>query len=202
MSDKVSKKFIVFRKIWILAIIILIPIVCLLIYIAQGFIGNRISPELKEAFSAEKLNYKKGVDFSDFSFKVEITKFEYPTQGNTDGTISYKYTYKNNTGTTASNINTIMCIGQYSANYVSSVSSSCKESRSTISTNGSSDTGSITKIAYSNKNAFGFDTKISKTPNIYIYITYDYLDESSNKSSKSYVLTYDFSNIFTGYIQS
>ncbi len=200
--SQVSQKFIIFRKIWWLCLIILIPLIILIVYLSCGFIGNKITPELKEAFGAEKIKYMKGSDFSDFSFKVELTKFEYPTEGNTDGTISYKYTYKNNTGTTASNINSIMCIGQYSANYVSTVSSSCKESRTSISTNGSTDTGSITKIAYSNKNAFGFNTKISKTPNVYIYITYDYLDEYSNKSSKNYVLTYEFAQIFTGYIQN
>lgn len=200
--SQVSNKFIIFRKIWIIGIIILIPVIFLIVYLSCGFIGNKISPELKEAFGVEKLNYKEGSNFNDFSFTVELTKFEYPTEGNTNGTIAYKYTYKNNTGSTATNISTIMCIGQYSANYVSTVSSSCKESRSSISTNGSTDTGSITSIAYSNKNAFGFDTKISKTPKVYVYITYDYVDEYNNKSNKNYVLTYDFKSIFTGYIQN
>ncbi len=199
--SQVSKKFIVFRKVWLIGIIILIPVIFLIVYLSCGFIGNKITPELKEAFGVEKLNYKKGSSFDDFTFTVELTKFEYPTKGNTDGTISYKYTYKNNSGT-ATNINTVMCIGQYSANYVSTVSSSCKETRSSISTSGSTDTGSVTSIAYSNKNAFGFDTKISKTPNIYIYITYDYVNENNDKTSKNYVLTYDFKSIFTGYIQS
>ena len=202
MSEKLSKKFIISRKIWVIGSLILIPIVLVIIFVIQGVVNDSIKPELKDEFGVSELNFKKGSEFSDFEFGVEITAYEYASKDGSDGKLSYNYTYKNNTGTKATNISTIMCIGQRSANYVSTVSSSCKESKSSISSSGSTDTGSISNIAYSNKNAFGITKKISHTPDVYIYISYDFEDEDSSTSTKNYVLTYKFNEIFNGYIQT
>ena len=191
MQAKVSKRYVVSRKLIIWCSIIAIPVILLCIYIINGFVANKITPELNE-----KLGYSEGGTMTIVS-KDKITDFTFtPTidkivKSKDYTTYYFKYEYKNDKDGTASSISTKIVAGDYWANYVSDASS---KERTTINT--SSDSLNF-KVSNTNKNGWGVNVNVSSKPTFYIRLSYTYVDYAENKSKKDMVVKYDYNDCYT-----
>lgn len=197
MSEKLSKKYVISRKLLVIGSIILIPVVLLLIYLVQGFVNNRVTPLLKSQFDVDDIEFVDGEDFSDFSLSMSITSYTYPTSedGSKDGSIVFSYTYQNTDGRVASDVTFKWCVTDYWAAYCSTAITTSSISPSTTST---TKTKTLSTLAYSNTNGWGVTQKITDCPDVYVYLDYDFVDEYGTSSHNTYILKYKFLDIFTG----
>jgi len=190
-----TNKYVVSRKILFLSILIGVPVLLLLIWFVQGFFGNKITKELKSKFEIDSIQYVKSSDVKDFDFNFEITNVKYATNSES-GSITYKAEFTDHTNTDVQTLNMKVCVGDYWSHYVSDA----KETSSiTPTTSQTSRTGSIS-TAYKSKNGWGFDVEVNKNPNVYVYLKYTFIDSAQKKSEKSFVVGYEFKDIFTGSI--
>ena len=191
-----SKKFVLSRNLVFIFIIIGIPLLALIIWCISGFVGNNIKSDLASKFEIEKVEYIKQDDITDFNFVFTLTDCTYAKSDST-GSVKYKAVITNHSNTTASSMTMKICVADYWTHYVSDAKSVTSINPTT---SGTTKTGSISSIAYSNKNGWGLTKQVSQKPNVYVYLSYTFVDESSKKSTKSCVVEYKFSDIFTGAI--
>ena len=195
MKKEKVNKYVVSRKILFLSIIIVIPVLALFIWFISGFFGNKITAELKDKFEVQQLNYTKSDSFNDFNLKVDLTSYTKATSS-ASGSLSYKLTMSSKTGTSVSNLTAKITVGDYWSHYVAPVK---EHTGISLTTSELYKNGSIS-IAYTNKNGWGIDVKTNEQPNVYLYLTYTYVNEYQSKSTKDCILTYSFESIFTGSI--
>jgi hypothetical protein len=189
-KEKRTDKYIVSRKILFLTIIILLPIIALLIYTVNGFMVNRITPNLKEKFEVEKINYVEPSKFNDFKIDFEISTYKEATSEN-KGSLTWKATFQDNTSTSTTNLNLKVVAADYWTDYTSTTST--KEVGSLTKSEKSST--STISLDYENKNGWGFTKKVTNKPDIYVYMNYKYTNESGQIEDKEVVLSYDFNDV-------
>ncbi|MCR5787039.1 MAG: hypothetical protein K6G28_05000 [Acholeplasmatales bacterium] len=189
-KEKRTDKYIVSRKILFLTIIILLPIIALLIYTVNGFMVNRITPNLKEKFEVEKINYVEPSKFNDFKIYFEISTYKEATSEN-KGSLTWKATFQDNTSTSTTNLNLKVVAADYWTDYTSTTST--KEVGSLTKSEKSST--STISLDYENKNGWGFTKKVTNKPDIYVYMSYKYTNESGQIEDKEVVLSYDFNDV-------
>jgi len=190
-KEKQNNRYIISRKILYLSIIILIPIILLLIYVVNGFVVNRVSPEIKNKFEVSNLNYVKPNDFNDFKINFEVTKYKEASK-DSSGSLTWKVTYNDNQNTSTTNLKIKVIVADYWSDYTSAVSTKEVASLNKTSSNQS---GTIT-LDYEHKNGWGVSTKVSNKPDIYVSLTYTYLNESQIlENDKNVVLTYKFNEV-------
>lgn len=191
-----KEKFNISRKLLYLGIVILIPIVGLIIWCISGFVGNNLDSLIKDKFSITELNYKKASDINDFVLSVKLTEYTKAKEDST-GTVRYSIVVTKNSNTTPSDMTMKVLVADYWTHYASSAT---RISSFTPTTSGSTKTGSVSSIAYTNKNGWGLTKKVSQKPEIYIYFNYKFEDENNKVSNKSYIVKYKFDDIFKGTI--
>ncbi len=191
-----KEKFNISRKLLYLGIVILIPIVGLIIWCVSGFVGNNLDSLIKDKFSITELNYKKTSDINDFVLSVKLTEYTKAKEDST-GTVRYSIVVTKNSNTTPSDMTMKVLVADYWTHYASSATSI---SSFTPTASGSTKTGSVSSIAYSNQNGWGLTKKVSQKPEIYIYFNYKFEDENNKVSNKSYIVKYKFDDIFKGTI--
>ncbi len=155
-KEKRTDKYIVSRKILFLTIIILLPTIALLIYTVNGFMVNRITPNLKEKFEVEKINYVEPSKFNDFKIDFEISTYKEATSEN-KGSLTWKATFQDNTSTSTTNLNLKVVAADYWTDYTSTTST--KEVGSLTKSEKSST--STISLDYENKNGWGFTKNLT-----------------------------------------
>lgn len=194
---KNEKKFNISRKVLYLIIVILLPIICLLIWLISGFIGNNLDSSLKDKLSITELSYKKASDINDFVFSFQLTE-QTKAKDDSNGSLKYKAVITKSSNTTPSEMTIKVVACDYWTHYVSDAASSTSI---TPTTSGTSKSGTVT-VAYSNKNGWGITKKVTDKPDVYVYLTYKFEDESGKISNKSYIVKYKFDDIFKGSINA
>ncbi len=191
-----KEKFNISRKLLYLGIVILIPIVGLIIWCISGFVGNNLDSLIKDKFSITELNYKKSSDINDFVLSVKLTEYTKAKEDST-GTVRYSIVITKNSNTTPSDMTMKVLVADYWTHYASNATSI---SSFTPTASGSTKTGSVSSIAYTNQNGWGLTKRVSQKPEIYIYFNYKFEDENNKVSNKSYIVKYKFDDIFKGTI--
>ena len=194
---KNEKKFNISRKVLYLIIVILLPIIALLIWMISGFIGNNLDSSLKDKFSITEINYKKSSEIDDFVFSFQLTE-QTKAKDSSNGSIKYKAVMTKNSNTTPSALTIKVVACDYWTHYVSDAQSA---SSITPTTSGTTKTGTVS-VAYSNKNGWGITKKVTDKPDVYVYLSYKFEDESGKISNKSYIVKYKFDDIFRGSINA
>ncbi len=196
---KENKKFNISRKLLYIGIVVLIPIVCLLIWMVSGFVGNNLDSSLKDELSITELNYKKQSDINDFVFNFQLTEQTKATDSSS-GSLKFRAVFTKNTNTTPSNVTFKVVAADYWTHYVSSAYT--LSSGFAPTTSGTTKTGTISSIAYSNKNGWGLTKKVTDKPEIYVYLSYKFENESGKISNESYIVKYSFDDVFKGSINA
>lgn len=195
-KEKVNnRKYVLSRKILFLSIIIIVPLLVLIIWFISGFVNSRVGNDIKTKFeieNANEVNYQQATSFNDFNLKFYLTDYTKASESS-NGSLTGEYQVYYNSDVKVTNLKMSFTAADYWSHYVATPKSKSSVTISTSVPSSNSTLGTLT-LDYKSKNGWGIDATTSTTPDIYLYLSYTYVDKDGKKSDKMTILTYKFND--------